>query len=97
MNTTQLTEKEAWLKIAEHFKKWPMEKFDENYYIICDGICICVERLHWTKQISSEVFISMNDKIPNRKRYRSGYVWKYKSKRSNQARVKFCLERASEL
>jgi hypothetical protein len=96
-----LTEKEAWLKIAEWFKK---DRTDNQFIIIedleeaCCGICKATTILCRNNFISEQMWRDMRAKITYVKpKYTiGGYYWPENSTGDKQ-RIKFCLERAAEL
>lgn len=96
-----LTEKEAWLKIAEWFKQERVTAYDslliKTDAEYCSGLCKAVSVLYRANLIDYFLWQIMTRKIKLVKVWTcSGYYWPENAE-GDKERVKFCLERAAEL
>jgi hypothetical protein len=94
-----LTEKEAWLKIAEWFKQDRYNRgifMPNKRYYTGDGICLCIEILDENRLLHDDVTQSMHSKIEFERKGFVSYVWPLTPEGDKQ-RVQFCIDRAKEL
>lgn len=95
-----LTEKEAWLYIADRLRTTFSDDSGTYYFVNgyrCYGICNAISRMYQSDQISVRILLSMFDKLhclPNININR--YYWTT-TVHGSLARIKFCQEQASKL
>lgn len=115
MSTEQqyLTEKEAWLKIAEWFKiinrktlkvesvnAPPHPRFlPEITYRWCDGMCVCIDELlkHNYIDLTTKDVMLYKIKLIKPSRKAERFYKWSFTKAGDKQRVQFCIDRANEL
>lgn len=94
----QLSQREAWLLMAEHWRADRISKTGSPVDGSCEslGLCRCLVRICVSKLITEETYSLMRERLALVRRPHDGYSWPT-TQRGAQARRRFCLRMAREL